>query len=52
MLGYIPPSQDASTHQFWDVYLKEYRRYAPDTKWDGLTVRLQLHMPPKVPFGA
>ena len=32
-----PPSQDASTHQIWNSYLKEYRRYAPDTKRDGLT---------------
>ena len=30
-----PPSQDASTHQIWNSYLKEYRRYAPDTKRDG-----------------
>ena len=29
------PSQDASTHQIWNSYLKEYRRYAPDTKLDG-----------------
>ena len=32
-----PPSQDASTHQIWNTYLKEYRRYAPDTKRDGRT---------------
>ena len=32
-------------------YLKEYRRYAPDTKLDGRTVRL-LYMPSKVPMGA
>ena len=32
-----PPSQDAFTHQFWNSYLKEYRRYAPDTKRDGHT---------------
>ena len=32
-----PPSQDASTHQIWNSYLKEYRRYAPDTKRDGRT---------------
>ena len=31
------PSQDASTHQIWNSYLKEYRRYAPDTKRDGQT---------------
>ena len=24
-------SQDASTYQIWDSYLKYYRRYAPDT---------------------
>ena len=24
-------SQDASTHQIWNLYLKEYRRYAPDS---------------------
>ena len=24
-------SQDASTHQIWDSYLKLYKRYAPDT---------------------
>ena len=25
------PSQDASTHQIWNSYLKGYKRYAPDT---------------------
>ena len=30
-------SQDAPTHQIWNSYLKEYRRYAPDTKRDGRT---------------
>ena len=25
-------SQDACTYQVWDSYLKEYKRYAPDTK--------------------
>ena len=37
------PSQDASTHQIWNSYLKEYRRYGPDTKagrTHGRTVRL------------
>ena len=34
------PSQDASTHQIWNSYLKEYRRYAPDTKRDGWTAQL------------
>ena len=37
MVRDTPPSQDASTHQIWNSYLKEYRRYAPDTKWDGRT---------------
>ena len=23
--------QDASTYQVWDTYLKQYRRYAPET---------------------
>ena len=32
------PSQDASTHQIWDSYLKDYRRYALDTKRDEQTV--------------
>ena len=32
-----PPSQDASTNKIWNSYLKEYRRYAPDTKRDGRT---------------
>ena len=26
-----PPSQDAFTHQIWNSYLIEYRRYAPDS---------------------
>ena len=29
--------QYASTHQIWNSYLKEYRRYAPDRKRDGWT---------------
>ena len=51
MVRDTPPSQDASTHQIWNSYLKEYRRYGPDTKagrthgrthgrTDGRTVRL------------
>ena len=51
MVRDTPPSQDASTHQIWNSYLKEYRRYGPDTKagrtdgrtdrqTDGQTVRL------------
>ena len=31
------PSQNASSHQIWNYYLKEYRRYAPNTKRDGRT---------------
>ena len=26
-----PSSQDVFTHQIWNSYLKEYRRYAPDS---------------------
>ena len=26
------PSQDAYTHQIWNSYLKEYKRYVQDTK--------------------
>ena len=40
MVRDTPQSQDASTHQIWNSYLKEYRRYAPDTKRDRRTVRL------------
>ena len=32
MVRNTPPSQDVSTHQIWNSYLKEYRRYGPDTK--------------------
>ena len=35
MVRNTPPSQDASTHQTFIFYLKEYRRYAQDTKQDG-----------------
>ena len=35
MVRDTPPSQDAFTHQIWNSYLKEYRRYAPDMKRDG-----------------
>ena len=31
MVCETPPSQDVSTHQIWNSYLKEYRRYAPDS---------------------
>ena len=31
MVHNTPSSQDASTHQIWDFYLKLYKRYAPDT---------------------
>ena len=37
MVCETPPSQDASTHQIWDSYLKEYRKYALDTKRDRQT---------------
>ena len=47
MVRDTPPSQDVSTHQIWNSYLKEYKRYGPDTKagridglMDGRTVRL------------
>ena len=26
-----PSSQDVFTHKIWNSYLKEYRRYAPDS---------------------
>ena len=57
MVRDTPSSQDASTHQIWNSYLKEYRRYAPDTKRDGHTDRqtdgqCDYYMPPKVPLGA
>ena len=32
MVRDTPPSQDAFTHKIWNSYLKEYRRYAPDSK--------------------
>ena len=31
MMCDTPPSQDALTQQIWNSYLKEYRRYAPDS---------------------
>ena len=37
MIRDIPPSQDASTYQICNSYLKEYMRYALDTKRDGRT---------------
>ena len=40
-----PPYKDASIHKIWDAYLKEYRRYAPETKRDGRTVRLLYASP-------
>ena len=49
-------SQYASTHQNWNSYHKEYRRYAPDRKRDGRTDgrrngQSNYYMPPTVPFG-
>ena len=32
MVRDTPLSQDAFTHQIWNPYLKEYRRYAQDSK--------------------
>ena len=32
MVRDTPPSQDAFPPQIWNSYLKEYRRYAPDSK--------------------
>ena len=32
MVRDTPPSQDAFPHQIWNSYLKEYRKYAPDSK--------------------
>ena len=52
MVRDTPPSQDASTHQIWNSYLKEYRRYAPETKRNGRTDRQRdYYMPPKAPLG-
>ena len=60
MICDTPSSQDAFTHQIWNSYLKEYRRYGPDTKRDGRTdgrtdgltdVQCVYYMPPKVPLG-
>ena len=31
MVSGTPPFQDAFTHEIWNSYLKEYRRYAPDS---------------------
>ena len=31
MICDFPSSQDAFTHQIWNSYLKEYRRYATDS---------------------
>ena len=32
MVRDTPPSQDAFPHQIWNSHLKEYRRYAQDSK--------------------
>ena len=39
MVRDTPLSQDVSTHQIWNSYIKEYRRYALDTKREGQTDR-------------
>ena len=31
MVHDTPSSKDAFTHQIWNSYLKEYRRYTPDS---------------------
>ena len=31
MVRHTSSSQDAFTHQIWDSYLKQYKRYALDT---------------------
>ena len=31
MVSYTPPPQDAYTHQIWNSYHKEYKRYAQNT---------------------
>ena len=40
MVRDTPQSQDVSTYQIWNPYLKESRSYAPDTKQEGRTVQL------------
>ena len=47
MVRNTPPSQDASTHQFWNSYLKEYKRYVQDTTIQKNKVRGQGHSDPK-----
>ena len=37
MVRDTPPSQEAFTHQIWNSYLKEYRRYALGRKQDERT---------------
>ena len=40
-----PPSQDVSTHQIWNSYLKEYRRYALDTQlWYTALSHPKMHL--------
>ena len=51
MVGDTPPSQDVSTHQIWNSYLKEYRRYGPDTKAGRTDGQCDYYMPTKVPLG-
>ena len=48
-------SQDVSTHQIWNSYLKEYKRYAPDTiilktrSEVKVTVTKKKHVTPRHP---
>ena len=44
-------SQDASTHQIWNSYLKEYRRYGPDTKVGRTDGQCDYYTPPKFLWG-
>ena len=45
------PSQDASTHQIWNSYLKEYKRYGPDTIAGWTDGQCDYYMPPKFLWG-
>ena len=55
MEGDTPLSQDAFTHQIWNSYLKQYKRYAPDTiilktrSEVKVTVTQKWHVTPRHP---